>query len=287
MSDEKIKNWAIKKYYDKKLQPFIDEHGIDALRERLYLGIYPHGYTNGYLGVLKRVEKALDGYVTPANLLRDDIFAEYLQIPQEKRRGKSYSKISNSDYKPTIGDNNTVYKKVPLRKFYLDKFVTEGINNLSKSVNSTVLSDYFGTHTIGRGFDDKGDYISYYDKWDLSPLSGSNAADQTQGIGKPVEFYDRIYLDDYYDIPEEARGNPFITPAVVTAYKKGGRIHIKKKNRGKFTEYCGGKVTEECIARGKKSKDPKIRKRATFAANARKWKHLFGGALPLIVKNIG
>lgn len=52
--------------------------------------------------------------------------------------------------------------------------------------------------------------------------------------------------------------------------KKGGRIHIKKKNRGKFTEYCGGKVTEECIAKGKKSKDPKIRKRATFAANARK-----------------
>jgi hypothetical protein len=29
--------------------------------------------------------------------------------------------------------------------------------------------------------------------------------------------------------------------------KKGGRIHIKKKNRGKFTEYCGGEVTDECI----------------------------------------
>jgi hypothetical protein len=61
--------------------------------------------------------------------------------------------------------------------------------------------------------------------------------------------------------------------------KKGGSIHIKKKNRGKFTEYCGGKVTEECIAKGKKSKDPKIRKRATFAANARKWKHANGGPL--------
>ena len=60
--------------------------------------------------------------------------------------------------------------------------------------------------------------------------------------------------------------------------KKGG-IHIKKKNRGKFTEYCGGKVTEECINKGKKSKDPKIRKRATFAANARKWKHENGGIL--------
>lgn len=64
----------------------------------------------------------------------------------------------------------------------------------------------------------------------------------------------------------------------VLILKKGG-IHIKKKNRGKFTEYCGGKVTEECIAKGKNSKDPKIRKRATFAANARKWKHENGGIL--------
>lgn len=55
--------------------------------------------------------------------------------------------------------------------------------------------------------------------------------------------------------------------------KKGGKIHIKKANRGKFTKYCGGKVTQECISRGKNSSDPKIRKRATFAANARKWKH--------------
>ena len=53
--------------------------------------------------------------------------------------------------------------------------------------------------------------------------------------------------------------------------KNGSKIHIKKKNRGKFTEYCGGKVTEECIRRGKNSPNPAIRKRATFAANAKKW----------------
>jgi hypothetical protein len=29
--------------------------------------------------------------------------------------------------------------------------------------------------------------------------------------------------------------------------KNGSGIHIKKKNRGKFTSYCGGKVTDECI----------------------------------------
>jgi len=60
--------------------------------------------------------------------------------------------------------------------------------------------------------------------------------------------------------------------------KKGSGIHIKKKNRGSFTKWCGGNVTDECIRRGKASPNPAIRKKATFAANARKW-HKFGGIL--------
>lgn len=65
----------------------------------------------------------------------------------------------------------------------------------------------------------------------------------------------------------------------LNTFAKGGKIHIKPENRGKFTKYCGGKVTSECIARGKRSSDPAVRKRATFAANARKWHHAFGGDL--------
>lgn len=53
--------------------------------------------------------------------------------------------------------------------------------------------------------------------------------------------------------------------------KKGSGIHIKKKNRGKFTEYCGGEVTDKCIQKAKNSKNPTLRKRATFAQNARGW----------------
>lgn len=55
-------------------------------------------------------------------------------------------------------------------------------------------------------------------------------------------------------------------------YKGGGEIKIKKENRGKFTKYCEGKVTQECINKAKKSGDPKLIKRATFAENSRKWK---------------
>jgi hypothetical protein len=56
----------------------------------------------------------------------------------------------------------------------------------------------------------------------------------------------------------------------IPQFKKGG-IHIKKENTGKFTEYCDGKVTQECIDKAKKSGNKKLIKRAVFAENARKW----------------
>lgn len=59
---------------------------------------------------------------------------------------------------------------------------------------------------------------------------------------------------------------------------KGG-IKIKKSHRGRFTEYCGGKVTDACIQRGKNSSSAAVRKQATFAENARAWKHQEGGTL--------
>lgn len=68
--------------------------------------------------------------------------------------------------------------------------------------------------------------------------------------------------------------------------KKGGKspIHIKESQKGSFTKYCKGKVTNECIQKGKNSPDPKIRKKATFAANSRSWskkrKHSIGGNIP-------
>lgn len=68
---------------------------------------------------------------------------------------------------------------------------------------------------------------------------------------------------------------------LVQMLKNGSGIHIKKKNRGKFTDYCGGKVTEACIQRGLHSSNPTTRKRANFARNARRWskKHQFGGII--------
>lgn len=52
-------------------------------------------------------------------------------------------------------------------------------------------------------------------------------------------------------------------------------IHIKKSHEGRFARDVGKKpgtpITSKDIAKGKASSDPAERKRATFAANARKW----------------
>lgn len=61
--------------------------------------------------------------------------------------------------------------------------------------------------------------------------------------------------------------------SAIERFKKGNKIKIKKENVGSFTRYCGGNVTDACIQKGKNSSSPKIRKKATFAANARKWSH--------------
>ena len=76
---------------------------------------------------------------------------------------------------------------------------------------------------------------------------------------------------DYQNLIQQLRSSS--SNNLIERFKKGNKIHIKKKNRGKFTEYCGGKVTEECIRRGKNSSNPTIRKRATFADNVRHFKH--------------
>ena len=53
---------------------------------------------------------------------------------------------------------------------------------------------------------------------------------------------------------------------------------MKKNNtKGAFTEWCGGKVTNDCIERGLRSKDPKIRRRAALAKAFRNMKKEEGG----------
>jgi hypothetical protein len=58
--------------------------------------------------------------------------------------------------------------------------------------------------------------------------------------------------------------------------KRRSPIRIKKSNRGKLRKSAGtkkgNKIPVAKLRKMKRSKNPKTRKRATFALNARKWR---------------
>lgn len=112
------------------------------------------------------------------------------------------------------------------------------------------------------------------------------AKNLAKSLNKQIQFsntYNRDKLDMAFSNADEQEGlnllSGYFGYGGPMMFKNGGGMHIKKANRGKFTEYCGGKVTSACIARGKHSSSPAVRKRATFAQNARGWKHADGGPL--------
>lgn len=141
--------------------------------------------------------------------------------------------LERSPYKPTIS-------KDPTAKYY--RFSTHSRPNYWYDVieDMTQHNDYkrqyidqtLNTFTATKGRDSRGDYVSVYDEWDYSPSvrGGENetAIEKVTG-GTPFEIYDRIYLDDFYNLPKESKGNPWITASIVTANKKGG---ILKSQQG-------------------------------------------------------
>ena len=292
-----IRNMLIQNWFNKKIQPKIDELGMDGVRKRLYDNVNPVGYHDAK----RRVENALNGVSSehndPAGVMRDDIWATYLSIPKEQRHALRPYRVELSPYAPTVGDDvNSVYYKLDSYPIWKkDEIVNEAFGivgdrvnkpiGIGDSVNSGVLSEFFGTHTLGRGVDpSRGDYISYYDLWDIAPVGSRGVKDQSRGIGNPLEFYDRIYLDDYYGVNSRPQNSDefyggYITPTTITANKEasGGKIRIKPENRGKFTALK--KRTGHSASWFKAHGTPAQKKMAVFELNARKWKHGDGGLI--------
>lgn len=126
---------------------------------------------------------------------RFDAFKLYTGIPQKNNTFKI------SDYKPSISTN----KDVNYYSFKNDEGFQDGIISYVNSTlgewkntniplgteyllkDSEVNKGVMGDFTVSVGKDKKGTYLSYYDKWDLSPVN----------FGKPFEIYDRVYTKDY------------------------------------------------------------------------------------------
>lgn len=77
--------------------------------------------------------------------------------------------------------------------------------------------------------------------------------------------------------------NPIFGLEYVPTFKNGSGIHIKEKNRGKFTKSAkaAGESVQEHAAHvlSDPNATPLQKKRANFARNAAKWKHEKGGII--------
>ena len=296
---------------------------VKAAKQRLYENLSPIGYDD-----LSRVPKAIllnepDFYHNTMKDMPvlDEIYAQYLGIPEESRHFNT--RLEKSKYKPSQGGEDVTYYRLPQktidgRTILGDDHKYTGASDTSVDAmvfdatymnpgeNKQQLNTELGYYTVGRGRDNKGDYVSYYDKWDINPFSGrlqnhtaiplsirKTLKDINLDFGVPVNIYDRIYFDDYYGIKGDARGGHYLPEVIVTGkkhsiggplieaamneYKKGGPIHIKPENRGKFTALK--KRTGHSATWFKEHGTPAQKKMATFALNARHWKHELGGNL--------
>lgn len=114
------------------------------------------------------------------------------------------------------------------------------------------------------------------DTSDLLKFQENLLRSNTEGMAK----LEKNYTNAMNKLRELLTKYPMFTGAAaigagygMTKHKNGGKmkIHIKKKNRGKFTSYCGGTVTQSCIDKAKSSGNTKLVKRAVFAENSRRW----------------
>lgn len=202
---------ALKKYY-RNPDNYVDNK-INAAKKAI---IEIEGNEN-----LKDFEKEYLKFKQKHLIALEDAKDVYLGMPQ--RTGT----ITTATEEPTIRTSkNPLYKSSFMKEPYMiENYWIPAINNLklhniegvgynqdypgdiskigNSGKNAVSLLPLLGNATVGYGVDpEKGEYISYYDDWDIN-MSGTPNTKDTVGKyfgGKPFELYDRLYLDEYYKI---------------------------------------------------------------------------------------
>lgn len=174
--------------------------------------IQPFGYT--LIGIDKVIIDNTVGKIPYGKSGKDRYDAWYLYLGLEQENGT----FEVSPYKPTTSsDAEMIYYRMPEKEEFI---LRNGLRELEQNNTDRVVvwdnkpradakdnsvarympKDYsglMGRYTVSKGEDEKGSYISYYDKWDLKPggIFGESEASEMAGVGKPFEIYGRIYYD--------------------------------------------------------------------------------------------
>jgi hypothetical protein len=205
----------------------IGKAGLNLVKSQLAKNLNPYEYENTVYsdGGRESREQGPGERVLRALVSKEDQMGSWKgQATRERKdllsmmlgQKPEYSSIPVSEYRPSSSkDQEAVYYRSPtseetIKEKLKDPEFLKSFKPNSKGIMS--LQDYFsdaqrgsgsnvlGKYTLNQGEDDKGKYVSYYDKWDLEPYKGSNKtlnnisnkAQELAGI-TPTELYGRVY----------------------------------------------------------------------------------------------
>lgn len=176
-----------------------------GLNNLVYRGISPMTDSSTYYSMaqglsFQKLQNAFETFAvniikgrTELNSFYEDTWRIYLGIPQKN------DTLSISDYRPSKSQDNVYYYKFnDVEKallvgvgYRLSDIITTLSENNGSLEKYSARSPALGKYSWQLGKDEKGSYVSYYDRWDLDiPLEKEKGL-----IGKPYEIYDRIYFD--------------------------------------------------------------------------------------------
>lgn len=202
----------------------LDQHQkayIPRVSETLYQQITPNLYAQGEDKILNVIKRFFDPTYRPdptqpigdngnrskaqwkdiARTHSEDAWRLYLGLPQV---GDSFT---ISRFRPANAKTNDVYFKftdqneLSLADPGYIKTIVENIDWNKKQSGrgiSREISYTLGHYQVTKGKDRRGNYVAYYDKWDLN-------VPHADKIGHPFEVYDRIYYDPktYKPLPND------------------------------------------------------------------------------------
>jgi hypothetical protein len=210
-------------YADLDLSGIDDQEFASDMAKYVYKKVSPVGYSTWLGNIMHKMS-------TLAGLSDERIHTgKYSEEAWRKTLGGQAPSdvVVDAEYSPSVSsDKNAKYYKLNdiNRKETLDNILDlleeqeadravaghgQGVELNSWDVDPLVY------HTVSKGQDDRGNYVSYYDIFDFNN-SLANKILEFIG-GKPVEFYDRIYYDEYR--------NPIDMPPIS---ERNGGILFKK-----------------------------------------------------------
>lgn len=201
------------------LQKIAGYHPVVAGAKKLMSNFAENMDVYNYTAALERVIPAT--FLNKKDYLRTS--EELANFPETKERidllqllankKQQYNSVPDAEYTPSNAKNkNTKYYKSPYTEEQLNAYINShwiAKPILSKEDLPKLRSATLGNMMLDYGTDEKGNYISYYDKWDLNPIpqTGINWIDKTVdkvvtgvpnalGITNTPEVYGRVYLPE-------------------------------------------------------------------------------------------